>query len=485
MKTASYRHIFKYTGIFGGVQALNVLVAVVRNKLTAFFIGAVGMGLADLLSRTVTLFSTTADLGIPFSGVRHLSELHEQGDRRAIDHYVCLIRSWMLGLALLGTAICAVCLPLVSRLTIGDYSATMTYVWVAPAIGMSVVWAGELALLRGLRQLGRLGRVSAFGALGTLVVTAPLYAWLGLDGVVPVVVLTIAVQMAIALYASTRLCPYRIVLTKWRFIGQGRPLLTLGLAYVGAAFLGALAELGIRAFISQSGSLQAVGFYSAGFTLTASYARLIFTAMDADYYARLAVAVKDQAAMNVAVNRQTDVLMVLMVPFLIAFALGLPWVVRLLYTDEFLAVMPMTLCAMIYMFFKALFSPAAYLPLASGHARTYFLMEALYDLPFVLLVCLGYLWYGLAGAGIGLALSGAYNLVLVMAVYRRRYGFRPAQATIWRALVCGLWLALGLTAAWQTDPALHWGMGLTALTLSAATSWQLMKKAKRPNSGQA
>ena len=130
----------------------------------------------------------------------------------------------------------------------------------------------------------------------------------------------------------------------------------------------------------------------------------------------------------------------------------------------------MTLCAMSYMFFKALFSPAAYLPLASGHARTYFLMEALYDLPFVVLVCLGYHWYGLAGAGIGLAVSGAYNLVLVLLVYRRRYGFRPARPTIWRALVCGLWLALGLTAACQTDPALHWGLGLTALALSAITS---------------
>ena len=76
-------------------------------------------------------------------------------------------------------------------------------------------------------------------------------------------------------------------------------------------------------------------------------------------------------------------------------------------------------------------------------------------------------------------MSGAYNLVLVFLVYRRRYGFRPARPTIWRALVCGLWLALGLTAAWQSDPALHWGLGLTALVLSAITSWQLMKKAKR------
>ena len=47
MKTASYNHILKYTGLLGGVQALYIVMAVLRNKLTALLVGAVGMGLAD------------------------------------------------------------------------------------------------------------------------------------------------------------------------------------------------------------------------------------------------------------------------------------------------------------------------------------------------------------------------------------------------------------------------------------------------------
>lgn len=31
----AYANILKYTGIFGGVQALNIVVALVRNKLVA------------------------------------------------------------------------------------------------------------------------------------------------------------------------------------------------------------------------------------------------------------------------------------------------------------------------------------------------------------------------------------------------------------------------------------------------------------------
>ena len=41
----SYGHVLKYTGIFGGVQGLNILISLVRNKLVALLLGPAGMGL--------------------------------------------------------------------------------------------------------------------------------------------------------------------------------------------------------------------------------------------------------------------------------------------------------------------------------------------------------------------------------------------------------------------------------------------------------
>ncbi len=49
-KDDSYSHILKYTGIFGGVQGLNILMSVVRNKLVAIILGPEGMGLISLFS---------------------------------------------------------------------------------------------------------------------------------------------------------------------------------------------------------------------------------------------------------------------------------------------------------------------------------------------------------------------------------------------------------------------------------------------------
>ena len=60
----AYRQVLKYTGIFGGVQGLNVVVSLVRNKLAAVLLGPAGMGLVSLHSR----------LYIPGHRLRHFHE---------------------------------------------------------------------------------------------------------------------------------------------------------------------------------------------------------------------------------------------------------------------------------------------------------------------------------------------------------------------------------------------------------------------------
>ena len=68
-----YGHVLKYTGIFGGVQGLNILIGLVRNKLVAVILGPAGMGLASLFNTTVNFISQATNLGLPVSAVNHLS----------------------------------------------------------------------------------------------------------------------------------------------------------------------------------------------------------------------------------------------------------------------------------------------------------------------------------------------------------------------------------------------------------------------------
>ena len=46
--TSSYNHVLKHTTLFGGVQVMTILANIVRNKVIALFLGAMGMGLNSM-----------------------------------------------------------------------------------------------------------------------------------------------------------------------------------------------------------------------------------------------------------------------------------------------------------------------------------------------------------------------------------------------------------------------------------------------------
>jgi hypothetical protein len=72
----NYSHILKYTGIFGGVQGLVILIGLVRNKFMALLLGAGGMGFNALLTSVQNFASQCTNLGISFGAVPRLSEYY-------------------------------------------------------------------------------------------------------------------------------------------------------------------------------------------------------------------------------------------------------------------------------------------------------------------------------------------------------------------------------------------------------------------------
>ena len=150
-KEQNYNHILKYTGIFGGVQGLNILIGLVRNKIVASLLGPGGMGLVALFNSTVNFVSQATNLGISFSAVRHVSELFDTGDEERITRFVKVVRAWSLLTALLGMLVCIVAGPLLSNYTFSWGDHTLHFVMLAPAVGLMALCGGETAILKGAR----------------------------------------------------------------------------------------------------------------------------------------------------------------------------------------------------------------------------------------------------------------------------------------------------------------------------------------------
>lgn len=466
----TFSHVLKYTGLMGAVQVLGILISVVRGKLTALLIGVAGVGLADIYNRSAELMGNSTNLGVSFSAVRRISKLHERGQREALARYVCLVRSWTVWTAAAGLLLTLLLSPLLSWLAFGSLAAVKYFLCLAPMVATLTLLGSELALLKGMRRLRALAYTTVLSALCSLLITAPLYWLLGTRGIVPVLVVTTLAVLCVTLRATTRLVPWRVRPFSWRFIRSGGHLLHLGVAYIAAGVLGSGAELLVRLFMVRTASVYAAGLYAAGLTLTVSYARLVFASMDSDFFPRLSAAVGRGGEASQVVCRQIDVLVMLMAPFLIVFCAALPVAVPLLYTGKFLGVIPMVLCAAFYMYFKAVCQPIAMLSLAHADSWVYLLMELLYDAAFVVLVSAGFLFWGVAGAGVGLSLAYGLELLLIWTVYARRYHFSMERSTLLRLVPQGLCLLSALLFLSRPEAWLHWGGAALALCASAALS---------------
>ena len=67
------RKVLKVLGIFGGVQAISILCAVLRTKLVALWLGPAGVGLFAIFNSTMDMIAKTAQLNLDQSAVRDLA----------------------------------------------------------------------------------------------------------------------------------------------------------------------------------------------------------------------------------------------------------------------------------------------------------------------------------------------------------------------------------------------------------------------------
>lgn len=429
----AYKKILKATTLFGSVEGLNILINLLRTKLVALLIGPEGMGLNAIYNETRELVHTSTNFGLDTSGVRGVSQAYEYLENAASDEaraiarqelteQVTLLRSWVLLLGLFGMVVCMLLARPLSQLTFGDYDHTWGYVILSPAVAFSTMTCGEMAVLKGLRRLKAVAKVSVMNVLAALLVTIPIYYVWGIDGVLPALLAFTFAGMAIVLAFGMKAHRYTLSFRADN-LKKGRAMLGIGLVVLVSEGIAHVVTLGILSYLNNVASEALVGLYSAGFTLTMTYGGMLFAAMATDYFPRLSGAKDDIAKRNEMVKAQTKVMLCLIVPMMVAFALLMPYIVPLILADEFEAIIPMAQVAAIGLVFRAVVLCVNYLPLAMGDSKIYFVMNLIGALDMVVVIP-GYIYGGLFGMGVALTAQNFLDMIISILVARYYYKIR-------------------------------------------------------------
>lgn len=472
----SYGHVLKYTSIFGGVQGLRILVDVVRNKLAALLLHSTGLGLNAQYMNSAEVANSFTNFGIGFSAVQQLSELFEEGDIEKTRRFVGVIRTWSLLAALCGVLLTLLLSLLAHSWFYPDGDPSWTDIMLLCLFVATLpLEEGECSILKGMRKLHQMAGVEATIAICTLLLTIPVYYMLGVRGIVLALALVSSAKVLIHMVVTCRLFAYRVHPFSRQVIGAGVQMIVRGIPFMLTAVFGSLTTTALFQYCL-NGSDSDIGLYKSAYSLMVTYTGIVFIALGNDFFPRLSSVNHNRARMNYAINQQVDVSVLLITPLLVAFVLAMPWVMRLLYSSEFLPAVTMAQCAVFYMFFGAITKPMAYSSLAKGDSLMYLFVEALYNGVFIGLMFYGYHRYGLMGAGIALSLAALFDMLLIGTVYGFRYGIRLRAETIRLATFQGILLMLVVLACMPGITWLKYAVGISVFAISLTFSYRQLSQ---------
>lgn len=452
VRSTATKRILKTLSIFGSVQVLHILCAVIRTKLAAIWIGPLGVGLVTIYHSTMDFMSSTTQLNLRQSAVRDLSLAKD--DPVKIEQTTALVRRLAMFLGVFGFLLVIATAPVLGWIQFGDFKHTVPFLLLSVIMIFSAIAQGEFAIMQGCDRLKQLARATLYSSVTSSLLSLPLFYFFRLNGVIPVLILFAFCNLFYSLLFSGRKLSNarrrikesrRTVSQIWqRFrddVRQGRGMLALGAYMTVSSAVTLLASYIFIAYLNRTQSTDTVGYYQAGYTIINSYIGLIFTSISMEYFPRLSSIIRHDHRVEVIVSHEIKIILSVLAPVVVAFICAKELLVHILYSHSFDTVIPYISIAIVGTVLRAVSWSLAFVMPAKGDGRIYVITETTSSALYLLLNIPLYNAFGFAGLGAAYVLwYGAYTAITYL-VFRRRYGLRLRKGIwlfIWTIVALGV-----------------------------------------------
>lgn len=413
----------KATSIFGGVQVILIIISIIRSKFIAILLGSAGLGILGLLTTSINLIGNLTNFGLATSAVRDVSSANSEADHNRVSIIIAVLNRcvWITGV--LGTFVVLILSPWLSQFAFGNKGYIGSFVLISISLLFTQLNSGQLVVLQGLHKVKFLAKASLIGSIFGLIITIPIYYFLGINGVVPAFLIASLFPFLVSRFFVNKINLTFVKVSKEETISEGKKMLEMGFMISIGILLASFSSYLIQIFISKKGGVEQVGLFTAGFAIINTYVGLIFTAMSTDYFPRLSSVSYSNELCKKSINQQAEVAVLILGPILVGFLVFIKWVIIFLYSIKFVAVENMILWAALGVFFKAASWSIGYLILAKGNSKLFFWNELISNAYVLGLNILGYNFYGLEGLGVSFLVGYFIYLLQLFFVCNSRYGF--------------------------------------------------------------
>jgi len=367
------------------------------------------------------------------------------------------------------------CKPL-SRYAFGDEKYAVGVAILSLALLMEELSGGRLALLQGLRQIGAMARANVLGVVAGFCITVPLYWMMGVNGIVPAILLSTAVSLFLSWFYSRRVHITPVVLSVQEIFRGGLGMVRLGFFVVITGFATTATMYVVRGFVSNKSGIEGAGQFQAAWNLSSTYLAVALQAMGADYFPRLSTVNNDDTKVVQLVNEQTEVALLIAGPLIVGMLSFMSFVVYLLYSAKFTETVSILHWQLAGTFLKVISWPIGFIILAKARGGIFVFTELCWNGIYLSLVYFGWKAFGLEITGVAFLISYLIFLAIVCVITYKICGFRWSKNSLIYIAVFGFAVFLSfLTSRYILGVKGYLVGGLLSLVATGYSYYELRK----------
>jgi O-antigen/teichoic acid export membrane protein len=394
-----------------------MLAGLAISKALAIYVGPAGLAVVGQFQNFVQLALTIAKGGLD-TGVTKYTAEYGQDQVRLSHLFATALRICIACCALVSAALVIAADPLSRYFLHSDaYAYVMRLFGVT--IGLFVLNSLLLAILNGLQEIRTYIVVNIMQSVLTLALTTALIVSLGLDGALVALVTNQSLVLFVVLWRLRHHPIIRIAAFRGTFDrSEARRLSKFALMAGVSAIVSPLASILVRDHVTQTIGLTEAGYWQGIWYISSTYLTVVTTTLAIYYLPKLSATV-DKRDLRAELRKGYFVIMPIVMAAALCVYLTREWVVRILFTEDFMPMVGLFRWMLIGDVVKLASWLIAYLMLAKAMTRAFIVTEVVFSASFVLFSMVLTDHFGLVGVTYAHALNYALYLFAVVVLTRR------------------------------------------------------------------
>lgn len=406
------RRMLKVTALMSSTTVINIILNTIKVKVMAILIGTSGMGVFSLFQ---SIYNVLLSLGGIVAGGSVVKAVAETNTSK--NHYQLQILQFLLiRMALLTGLLSGLIIYLFSKpiaLKIFDDISFQPDIqlmsFVPVIINLSLFWQ---SWLNGLRQVKKIAKIRLFSSFIITISTIVLLYFFHEDAIIYIILILPVPAFIISRLKSDSLGKPKQIITRKSFIDILN-VIKLGMALVIVSLIFQFGIFYARSLITEYGGLASTGIVFASWAISMSYVEIFLSALSVEYYPRLVELKNDLNATNQLINKQINLLLMVIFPVLIGLYILAPFIIPLLYSENFNQASSILRYQLIGDIFKIMSWILGYVLIVHGYIKISLLLQIQWIAVYLLFLLFGFESFGLDITGIAFLASYLLNFILV------------------------------------------------------------------------